>query len=54
MAEEKSGIFGNKKNTSSNRESSGLFPNNNLTSLDKYTKSLNENTQIGISEEDND
>lgn len=54
MAEEKSGIFGNKQDTSSDRESSGLFPNNNLTSLDKYTKSLNENTRIEISEYDND
>lgn len=54
MPEEKSGIFGNKKDTSNDKESSGLFPKNNLTSLDKYTKSLNENTQIEISEENND
>lgn len=54
MAEEKSGIFGDTQDTSSDKECSGLFPNNRLTSLDRYTKSLNENLQVEISEEDND
>lgn len=54
MVKEKSGIFGNNKDTSNYKESSGLFPKNNLTALNRYTKVLNENTRIEISEKDND